>query len=106
MLNVETVSELLANPVQEGIVGTARTHEMRGQRGLAGTHGPDVEVVHVRHAVQTREIISNVGEFDILWHGVEREVDTVARQCPSARKITAAATTTPNETAASATICR
>ena len=84
VVDVEAVREFLANAVQEGVVRAAGPHQMRGQRGFVGAHGPDVQIVHLRDAFQPGEIVSHLRKLDAARHAVEREVDAVARQPPPA----------------------
>src|SRR6185437_13953932 len=84
VMNVETMRQLLADMMQERVVMAAWAHQMRGQRGLVGADGPDMQVMHLDHAVERAEILLNVGKLDPLRHRVEREVDTVAGQPPAA----------------------
>src|SRR5882762_9772602 len=60
VVDVEAVRKLLADPMQEWVVGTVRPHQMRRQRGLVGTHGPDMQVMHLRDAVKRAEIVPHV----------------------------------------------
>jgi hypothetical protein len=58
---------------------------MRRQRRLMGAHGPDVQIVHLQDAVEPGQIVPDIGKLDAARHGIQREVEAVARQAPAAR---------------------
>ena len=47
VVDAEPLRKLGADAMQEDIVVSSGPHQMRGQRGLAGAHRPDVEVVNL-----------------------------------------------------------
>lgn len=125
--DAETLLELVLKPAEErwGAV-TPRHHEMRGERDLRRAHRPDVEIMDGLDVGEGREESPDLLEVDVPRDAIHGEMQGVAEQAPGpeehdrgheqagrgidpdppVRQSTAPATTTPAETAASATRCR
>ena len=86
VMDVEAERKLGSDLVQEQIVGAAGPHQMRGQRGFVGAHGPEMEVVHLGDPIESAEIVPHLRQLDASGHAVERETDAVTGKAPAARQ--------------------
>ena len=59
--------------------------EVRGERDFRGARAPDVQVVHLAHTGQRGESGLDRLGLDAAWHGVECQVEALAKQAPGSR---------------------
>ncbi len=83
MSNTVGLTKITADGHQEIIAWVALWHdEMRGQRRLAGAHGPDMKIVKGSDLRQGLQIIADVMHLDGGGGGAEREFETLAQKIP------------------------
>src|SRR5690606_17225317 len=59
-------------------------HRVPAHREDPAGHGPDVEVVHLRHPGDLRDGAMNLPEVDVPGHGFEEHVYGLAHELPAA----------------------
>src|SRR5215471_4176295 len=83
VMDAESVLERVTRIVQQAVVEAGvRPHQVHGEGGLGGAHGPDVQVVHLGDARQARQIGLHRVAVDPGRNGVDREVERIAGQTP------------------------
>src|SRR5215471_11645217 len=81
----EELMELVGDPIDELVSRrTSRHDDMAREGGLSRAHGPDVKIVHARHAGERFQIFAYDRRLDLAGYGLEGEVHGFSQQSPCA----------------------
>ena len=75
VINAELIRQLMRNIVEKFVIVWQKVHhEMGSERRICGTHRPDVQVVHGRHARQVLQVLPDGIRIHISGHCINGEV--------------------------------
>ena len=82
-MNGKPALELARDLMQTPIVQPATGHDqVGGECRLGRAHCPDVQVMHIGDAVDTREVATHPVRVDASRYRIERETDRIPQQPP------------------------